>query len=189
MLISPFTQETMYGPEGLLKLWEKWLSGDLSMVNLKNVRSTGNLGDGFDVMKLRYNREPEDIPEEELNSVSTALYLGKNLTLKAPWMFGGKSVGSVGLDTWRAQVIASRTLGIQVDTGEGGYPTSFSWIKRGGPIFFTEPEVQSIREYFEDDRWYKVREIEDILLKEGFEKGSDIFKKLDEYPKDRPHTL
>ena len=109
-------------PGPLIESMGRMAAGDLSMLNLNHVKSTGLLGDGFDVMKILYNKEPMDIPESELEKVKTSIPLDKNLILEAPWMFGGKSVGSIGLDTWKAHVTAARELGIQYDTGEGGYP-------------------------------------------------------------------
>ncbi|MCB0316402.1 MAG: hypothetical protein KDH84_24640, partial [Calditrichaeota bacterium] len=112
-------------PGMLIRTLGRMAAGEEEMFLLKNVKGTGLLGDGFDVMRILYQRDPDVIPDAELDDVSTALPLDKDLILQAPWMFGGKSVGSIGLDTWRAHVIAARELGVQYDTGEGGYPTCF----------------------------------------------------------------
>ena len=170
-------------PGKLIESMGRMASGDMSMINLKHVQATGNLGDGFDVMGLRYSRNPADLHDEELDMVRTGVYPGKNLNLKAPWMFGGKSVGSVGLDTWRAQVVAARTLGIQVDTGEGGYATSFFLNKKGEPLFFTEQEVQSIKGFFRDGTWYCIKDIRKILEENRVaEKHSHILTRIKNEP-------
>ncbi|NIR50627.1 hypothetical protein GWN15_19945, partial [candidate division KSB1 bacterium] len=122
-------------PGDLIETIGRMAAGDANMQFLKNVKATGLLGDGFDVMKILYQQDPDMIPEKELEDIQTAVYLDKDLVLRAPWTFGGKSVGSIGLDTWRSHVLAARELGIQYDTGEGGYPTSFFLNRKGEPIF------------------------------------------------------
>ncbi|OGB67426.1 MAG: hypothetical protein A2Y94_10370, partial [Caldithrix sp. RBG_13_44_9] len=151
---------------------------------LKNVKSTGLLGDGFDVMKILYQRDPDLIPLQELDKVQTATLLDKDLILQAPWMLGGKSVGSIGLDTWLAHVIAARELGIQYDTGEGGYPTCFFLNRKGEPIFFTEPEIQLIKPFFQHNQHYSIREIKEILAAEHIDdqKHPHIYQVLSQYP-------
>jgi glutamate synthase domain-containing protein 2/FAD/FMN-containing dehydrogenase/ferredoxin len=171
-------------PGVLIETIGKMAHGDPDMFYLNNVNSTGLLGDGFDVMTIHYQREPDRIPDEELNDIKTIIPLDKGLVLHAPWSFGGKSVGSIGLDSWLAHVIASRELGIQYDTGEGGYPTCFFLNRKGEPIFFTEPEIQIMKDFFVHDRHYTVREIKIFLIENGVkpEKHSPIFEKLDQFP-------
>ncbi|MCB0259437.1 MAG: hypothetical protein KDE62_06920, partial [Calditrichaeota bacterium] len=154
------------------------------MFLLKNVKGTGLLGDGFDVMRILYQRDPDVIPDAELDDVSTALPLDKDLILQAPWMFGGKSVGSIGLDTWRAHVIAARELGVQYDTGEGGYPTCFFLNRKGEPVFFDEPQMQRIKPYFTHDTHYTTADIQQILNENGMTAESDpeLFEVLKPYP-------
>ncbi|NOX37835.1 MAG: FAD-binding protein [Calditrichaeota bacterium] len=175
-------------PGEVIETLGRMAAGDLQMAELRNVKGTGLLGDGFDVMKILYQRDPDRIPEEELDRVKTAVMLDKDLILRAPWMFGGKSVGSIGLDSWRAHVIAARELGIQYDTGEGGYPTCFFLNRKGEPIFFTEPDIQVMKPYFQHDRHYTVREIKEILQKNGItpEKHPRIFETLNQYPELQP---
>ncbi|HQU71292.1 MAG TPA: glutamate synthase-related protein, partial [Calditrichia bacterium] len=175
-------------PGNLIRTLGAMAAGDPNTFMLKNVKSTGLLGDGFDVMKILYQRDPDIIPDEELNDINTALPLDKGLVLKAPWMFGGKSVGSIGLDTWRAHVIASRALGIQFDTGEGGYPTCFFLNRKGEPIFFTEPEMQLIKGEFHHDTHYTTREIRAKIEELGFTTDSHphMFEVLDQYPELQP---
>ncbi len=175
-------------PGPVIQTLGRMAAGDPQLFYLKNVRGTGLLGDGFDVMKILYQRDPDMIPEQELDKVSTALMLDKGLVLHAPWMFGGKSVGSIGLDTWRSHVIAARELGIQFDTGEGGYPTSFFLNSKGEPIFFTERDIQRIKDFFEHDNHYTVAEITEILKENKINRKSHpaIFKILRQYPKLQP---
>ncbi|HRX51425.1 MAG TPA: glutamate synthase-related protein [Candidatus Krumholzibacteria bacterium] len=175
-------------PGDLIRTVGRMAAGDMAMTRLGEVRATGLLGDGLDVMKILYRRDPDNIPDAELDGVSTALRLHSNLVLRAPWMFGGKSVGSVGLDTWRAHVIASRTLGIQFDTGEGGYPTSFFLNSKGEPLFFTEPEVQAIRGWFAHDTHYTAGEIRAVCEEHGLDRGTwpGIYAKLEERPERQP---
>ena len=177
-------------------VWPGWViesmghmaAGDMRLAYLKNVKGIGLLGDGFDVMKILYQRDPDMIPESELDQVKTAVKLDKDLVLQAPWMFGGKSVGSIGLDSWRAHVIAAKALGIQFDTGEGGYPTCFFLNRKGEPIFFTEPDIQRIKSLFEHDHYYTVRDIKAKLAENGItaETHPKIFEALEPYPDLQP---
>ncbi len=175
-------------PGALIRAMGNMAAGDINMIYLKNVRGAGLLGDGFDVMKILYQRDPDIIPDYELDRVSTALPLDKDLILQAPWMFGGKSVGSIGLDTWRAHVIAVRELGIQYDTGEGGYPTSFFLNRKGEPIFFTEPDMQLIKGFFTHEQHYTTLQIKEILGGQGItaETHPAIYEVLKPYPELQP---
>lgn len=175
-------------PGHLLRTLGKMAAGDLSMLDLRNVEGTGLLGDGFDVMKILYNKDPMDVPDSELNNVKTALPLDKDLILEAPWMFGGKSVGSIGLDTWKAHVFAAQKLGIQFDTGEGGYPTCFFLNSKGEPIFFKEKEIQQIKPFFINGKTYTISEFKEILNKNGITQKSfpGIFDKVGQFPTLKP---
>lgn len=174
-------------PGWVIETMGKMAAGDISMQFLRNVRGTGLLGDGFDVMKILYNRDPDIIAEAELDSVQSALILGPRLTLRQPWMLGGKSVGSVGLDTWRAHVLVSRELGLQFDTGEGGYPTSFFLNRHGEPIFLTEPDMSRISPFFIHDTSYRVHEILDIVRKHfAPEENQSIIELFSQFPERQP---
>ncbi len=175
-------------PGELIKSLGRMAAGDPAMFKLKNVKGDGLLGDGFDVMKILYQQDPDIIPDAELDKISTALPLDKDLVLQAPWMLGGKSVGSIGLDSWRAHVIASRALGIQFDTGEGGYPTCFFLNSKGEPVFFTEPEMQLIKGFFEHEQHYTAAKIKTILQENGItaETHPRIFETLAQYPELKP---
>jgi len=175
-------------PGNLIEAMGRMAAGDPAMLDFKQIKPTGLLGDGFDVMKILYNKDPMDVSAEELNAVSTALPLDKDLVLAAPWMFGGKSVGSIGLDSWRAHVVAARELGIQFDTGEGGYPTFFFLNSRGEPVFFSENEIQLLRPYFKSGQTYTVAQIKDTLSANGISTGShpEIYAKISLYPSLKP---
>ncbi len=181
-------QRDFVWPGQLIQSMGRMAAGDFSMLDLRNVEGAGFLGDGFDVMKILYNKDPMDIPEAELANIKTALPLDKDLILEAPWMFGGKSVGSIGLDTWKAHVIAAQKLGIQYDTGEGGYPTCFFLNSKGEPIFFTENEIQQIKTFFINGKKYTVDEFKKILQNNGMnsETHPGIFEKINQYPSLKP---
>ncbi|UCE08040.1 MAG: hypothetical protein JSW07_08435, partial [bacterium] len=187
------TNQTLYKrdfvwPGPLIESMGRMAAGDLAMLEFGNVKSTGLLGDGFDVMKILYNKDPMDIPEIELTGIKTAIPVDKNLVLEAPWMFGGKSVGSIGLDTWKAHVTAARELGIQNDTGEGGYPTCFFLNSKGEPIFFTENEIQLIKHLFQNGRNYTIQQMRQILTDHGITESNhpQIYEKIQHYPSLKP---
>ncbi|HFE63699.1 MAG TPA: hypothetical protein ENK14_04685, partial [Caldithrix sp.] len=68
-------------PGTLIETIGRMAGGDPHMFYLKNVKSTGLLGDGFDVMKILYQRDPDVIPDRELDTVRTAVPLDKGLVL------------------------------------------------------------------------------------------------------------
>lgn len=187
------TNQTLYKrdyvwPGTLIENLGRMSAGDLAMLDFRNNKQTGLLGDGFDVMKILYNKDPMDIPDEELDEVITAMPLDKDLVLEAPWMFGGKSVGSIGLDIWRAHVIAAKKLGIQYDTGEGGYPTSIFLNSKGEPVFFTEEIIEKIAPFFENGKEYTIDQIRTTLLENDITEKSDpeIYDKIKLYPSLKP---
>ncbi|KAA3614970.1 MAG: FAD-binding protein [Calditrichaeota bacterium] len=190
------TNQTLYKrdyvwPGTLIENMGRMAAGDLGMLDFSKNMQTGLLGDGFDVMKILYNKDPMDVTEKELDKVVTALPMDKNLTLEAPWMFGGKSVGSIGLDTWRAHVVASRELGIQFDTGEGGYPTSIFLNPKGEPVFFEENEIELIVPFFENGYEYTVEDMRKILTQNKITTKSHpgIYEKIKLYPSLKPITF
>ncbi len=67
-------------------------------------------------------------------------------------MGAGMSVGSIGPGTWRARVVASRTLGTQVDTGEGGYPTIFILDSKWNPFDLTDQQVALLGRIMEETK-------------------------------------
>jgi glutamate synthase domain-containing protein 2 len=184
---SLYTRDFVW-PGNLIESMGRMAAGDLAMLDFKQIKSTGLLGDGFDVMKILYNKDPMDLEESELNEVLTALPLDKDLVLEAPWMFGGKSVGSIGLDSWRAHVVSAREMGIQYDTGEGGYPSCFFLNSRGEPVFFTENEIQLIKDHFKSGETYTILQMSEILESKGITETThpEIYDKIKHYPSLKP---
>jgi len=187
------TNQTLYKrdyvwPGTLIENMGRMAAGDMQMLDFSKNIQTGLLGDGFDVMKILYNKDPMDVTDSELDEVVTAMPLDKDLVLEAPWMFGGKSVGSIGLDTWRAHVVASRELGIQFDTGEGGYPTSIFLDPKGEPVFFEENEIELIAPLFENGKEYTIKVIRKILAINKITEKSHpgIYEKIKLYPSLKP---
>jgi glutamate synthase domain-containing protein 2/FAD/FMN-containing dehydrogenase/ferredoxin/glutamate synthase domain-containing protein 1 len=187
------TNQTLYKrdfvwPGPLIETMGRMAAADPALLDFNNIRPTGLLGDGFDVMKILYNKDPMDVPDRQLDDVKTALPLDKGLVLEAPWMFGGKSVGSIGLDSWKAHVTAARRLGIQVDTGEGGYPTGFFLNSKGEPVFFTENQFNLLRPLFESGKTYTIGQIRSTLKDHHITETShpDIYEKIKHYPSLKP---
>ncbi len=190
------TNQTLYKrdyvwPGMLIETMGRMAAADPEMLDFAKLNKTGLLGDGFDVMKILYNKDPMEVSDDELDGVKTALPLDKGLTLNAPWMFGGKSVGSIGLDTWRAHVVAARELGIQFDTGEGGYPTQIFLDSKGQPVFFDEPSLELIAPFFNDRQTYTISEIQTILNENNITSSShpNIYEKIKQYPTLKPVTF
>lgn len=175
-------------PGRLIESMGRMAAADPAMLDFNKIRATGLLGDGFDVMKVLYNKDPMDVTPGQLDQVQTALPLDKGLVLEAPWMFGGKSVGSIGLDSWKAHVTAVRRLGIQMDTGEGGYPTAFFLNSQGEPVFFTENQVQLMRPLFENGKTYSADEMREILACHQISETthSGIYEKIKHFPSLKP---
>ena len=113
-------------------------SGDRQALLLAHTEERGNLGDGFDAMNVRFQQNPDNIPGERLEEVSTALQISPELRIRGPFIGAGMSVGSIGSETWRARVLATRALGSQLDTGEGGYPTIFILDSDWNPLEVNE---------------------------------------------------
>ena len=190
------TNQTLYKrdyvwPGMLIESLGRMAAADPEMLDFNKLHKTGLLGDGFDVMKILYNKDPMEVSEEELDEVRTALPLDKGLTLAAPWMFGGKSVGSIGLDTWRAHVVAARELGIQFDTGEGGYPTRLFLDSKGQPVFFDEGSLELMAPLFKDRHSYTIAEIRAVLRENKITEESHphIYETIKRYPSLKPFTF
>ena len=86
-------------------------SGDRETLMLGHTEERGNLGDGFDFINILFQENPDSLSEQKVNDVSTGLQISPQLRLKAPFLGAGMSIGSIGPGTWRARVLASRTLG------------------------------------------------------------------------------
>ena len=135
-----FDQDHVW-PASLISSVGRMAGGDRETLLLKNAESCGKLGDGFDAIKIRFNQDPDDIPEKRADEVSTALQLTPGLRLKTPFIGAGMSIGSIGPGTWRARVLATRALKTQLDTGEGGYPTFYILDSKWNPLELTDRQV------------------------------------------------
>lgn len=158
-------------PASLIAAVGRMASGDPKTLLLKNVEECGNLGDGFDAVRIRFQEDPDQIPDDRLDQVSTSLQLTADLKLKGPFMGAGMSVGSIGPGTWRARVLATKVMGTQVDTGEGGYPTSYILDEKWNPLDFSEGQVMFLRSFMEERKLISVQ---------------DLLRRIPQNPKDSP---
>jgi glutamate synthase domain-containing protein 2/FAD/FMN-containing dehydrogenase/ferredoxin len=182
-----FDQDHVW-PASLISSVGRMAGGDQGTLLLKNTESSGKLGDGFDVMEIRFHKNPDEITEERLDEVSTALQLAPALRLKTPLVGAGMSVGSIGPGTWRARVLATRSLKSQLDTGEGGYPTFYILDSKWNPLELTERQVILLGRVMEERKLMTVEEMtrrsqnKETLFPEYREIG-EILKK---YPSSMP---
>jgi len=144
-----FDQDYVW-PASLIASVGRMASGDQETLLLSHTEERGNLGDGFDKINVLFHNNPDSIPEERLDEVSTGLRLSPELRVRTPFMGAGMSVGSIGPGTWRARVLASRALGTQVDTGEGGYPTIFILDSKWNPLDLTDQQVALLSPLMEE---------------------------------------
>lgn len=177
-------------------VWPAWLlatvgrmaAGDPNTFFLNKVKSNGNLGDGFDAIGICFKRDPDSIPEEELEEISTALQLSPSLRLKTPLLGAGMSVGSIGPGTWRARVLATRTLKTQLDTGEGGYPTFYLLDSKWNPLDLSDGQVVLLGRVMEERRLITIEELIRRCQKKGaiFHEYQEIVDILKGYPPSMP---
>ena len=182
-----FDQDHVW-PASLISSVGRMAGGDRETLLLKNAESCGKLGDGFDAIKIRFNQDPDDIPEKRADEVSTALQLTPGLRLKTPLIGAGMSIGSIGPGTWRARALATRALKTQLDTGEGGYPTFYILDSKWNPLELTERQVILLGRVMEERKLMTVEEVirrsekKETLFPEYREIG-EILKK---YPSSMP---
>jgi glutamate synthase domain-containing protein 2 len=69
------------------------------------------------------------------------------------------SVGSIGPGTWRARVAATRALGTQLDTGEGGYPTIFILDSKWNPLDLTDQQVALLGRVMEERKLIPIEKV------------------------------
>ncbi len=182
-----FDQDHVW-PASLISSVGRMAAGDQETLLLKNTESSGNLGDGFDVIGIRFNKNPDEIPEERLDEVTTALQLSTSLRLKTPLVGAGMSVGSIGPGTWRARALATRSLKTQLDTGEGGYPTFYILDSKWNPLEFSERQVILLGRVMEERKLITVEEvIRRSQKKEAmFPEYQEILEILKRYPSSMP---
>jgi glutamate synthase domain-containing protein 2/FAD/FMN-containing dehydrogenase/glutamate synthase domain-containing protein 3/ferredoxin len=146
-------------PASLIASVGRMASGDQETLLLSHTEERGNLGDGFDDIHVRFQHNPDTLPEKSLDEVSTGLQISSALRLKAPFIGAGMSVGSIGPGTWRARVLATRALGTQMDTGEGGYPTIFILDSKWNPLDLTDSQVTLLSKLMDERKLIPVEEL------------------------------
>ncbi len=175
-------------PASLIASVGRMASGDREMLLLGHTEERGNLGDGFDFIHVQFQQNPDTIPEGKLDEVSTALQIAPQLRLKAPFIGAGMSVGSIGPGTWRARVLATRALGTQMDTGEGGYPTFFILDSKWNPIDLTDRQVSLLGALMEERKLIPVQELIKRVGEESDESHEfqELLDVLGKYPASMP---
>jgi glutamate synthase domain-containing protein 2 len=107
-------------------------------------------------------------------------------------MGGGMSIGSIGPGTWRARVIATRTLETQMDTGEGGYPTFYLLDEKWDPLDLADPLVDALRRFMEERKLIPVKELRDQIRVDVADPSmrsslcDDLLAALARYPDTKP---
>jgi glutamate synthase domain-containing protein 2/FAD/FMN-containing dehydrogenase/glutamate synthase domain-containing protein 3/ferredoxin/glutamate synthase domain-containing protein 1 len=175
-------------PASLIASVGRMASGDQETLLLGHTEERGNLGDGFDFIHVRFQENPDTLPEERLEEVSTGLQISPQLRLKAPFIGAGMSIGSIGPGTWRARVLATRALGTQMDTGEGGYPTIFVLDSKWNPLDLTDQQVALLGRIMEERKLIPVEEVIK-RVQEGLDESSEyqgVIGALKKYPASMP---
>jgi glutamate synthase domain-containing protein 2/FAD/FMN-containing dehydrogenase/ferredoxin len=182
-----FDQDHVW-PASLIASVGRMASGDRETLLLGHTEERGNLGDGFDFINVLFHENPDIIPEERLDEVSTGLQISPQLRLKAPFIGAGMSVGSIGPGTWRARVLATRALETQMDTGEGGYPTIFILDSNWDPLDFTDQQVALLSHLMEERMLTPVEETIKRLRHEMDESPEyhGLLEALQKYPASMP---
>jgi len=175
-------------PASLIASVGRMASGDRETLLLSHTEERGNLGDGFDFIHVQFQLNPDTLPEESLNEVSTGLQISPQLRLKAPFIGAGMSIGSIGPGTWRARVLATRALGTQMDTGEGGYPTFFILDSKWNPLDLTDHEVALLGRLMEERKLIPVEELIKRVQQELDESSEyqEVLDALRKYPASMP---
>ncbi len=175
-------------PASLIASVSRMASGNRETLLLGHTEERGNLGDGFDFMHVKFQQNPDTVPEESIEKVSTGLQISTQLRLKAPFIGAGMSIGSIGPGTWRARVLATRTLGTQMDTGEGGYPTIFVLDAKWNPLDLTDQQVARLGRIMEER---KLTPVQDVIkrIRQELDETSEYAALLDalkKYPASMP---
>jgi len=175
-------------PASLIASVGRMAGGDQETFLLSHVEERGNLGDGFDKMTVLFKEDPDRIPDEKVDDVSTGLQLSSQLRLKASFVGAGMSIGSIGPGTWRARVMASRTLGTQLDTGEGGYPTVYILDSKWNPLDLADEHVALLGRILEERKLIPlekvIQRVEDELEESPGYEG--LVEALRRYPASMP---
>jgi glutamate synthase domain-containing protein 2/FAD/FMN-containing dehydrogenase/ferredoxin/glutamate synthase domain-containing protein 3 len=182
-----FDQDHVW-PASLIASAGRMASGDPKTLLLSHAEECGNLGDGFDSIKVLFQENPDNLPSERLDEVSTSLQISSDLKLKSPFVGAGMSMGSIGPGTWRARVLATRALGTQLDTGEGGYPTIFILDPKWDPLDLTDRQVASLGRLMEERKLIPLEEIIQRVQQEMDESPEyqALIEALKKYPGSMP---
>jgi glutamate synthase domain-containing protein 2/FAD/FMN-containing dehydrogenase/glutamate synthase domain-containing protein 3/ferredoxin len=175
-------------PASLIASVGRMASGDRQTLLLSHTEERGNLGDGFDFIQVQFQQNPDTLSDENLDGVSTGLQISPQLRLKAPFIGAGMSVGSIGPGTWRARVLATRALGTQMDTGEGGYPTVFILDAKWNPLNLTDQQVALLGQVMEERKLIPVEELIKRVQQEMDESSEyqALLDALEKYPPSMP---
>ncbi len=169
-------------PAKLIASVGRMAGGDLRTLYLSHAEERGNLGDGFDSINLLFLQNPDTIPEDKLNHISSGLYLSQNLKLQTAFLGAGMSIGSIGPGTWRARVLATRALETQLDTGEGGYPTIFILDSKWTPLDLTDQQVARLAEVLEERTLISIGDLIQRLREMEHPHFESLSKSLLKYP-------
>ena len=175
-------------PAHLIASVGRMASGNPETLLLSHVEERGNLGDGFDFIQVQFRQNPDTLPDEKLDEISTGLQISPHLKLRTPFIGAGMSMGSIGPGTWRARVLATRTLGAQMDTGEGGYPTIFILDSKWNPLDLTDHQVTLLGRFMDERKLIPIEELIKRLPQEA-EKSSEyqgLREALGKYPASMP---
>jgi glutamate synthase domain-containing protein 2/FAD/FMN-containing dehydrogenase/glutamate synthase domain-containing protein 3/ferredoxin len=175
-------------PASLIASVGRMASGDRETLLLSHTEERGNLGDGFDDINVQFQHNPDTLPEERLEEISTGLQISSELRLKTPFIGAGMSVGSIGPGTWRARVLATRALGTQMDTGEGGYPTIFILDSKWNPLDLTDHQVTLLSRLMDERKLIPMEELVKRVQHEMDEspKYQELLDGLKRYPASMP---
>jgi glutamate synthase domain-containing protein 2/glutamate synthase domain-containing protein 3 len=174
-------------PASLIASVGHMASGNPETLLLGHTEERGNLGDGFDFIQVLFKHNPDTLPENLIDQVSTGLRINPELRLKAPFIGAGMSVGSIGPGTWRARVLATRALGTQMDTGEGGYPTFYILDEKWNSIDLTDTQVLLLSRIMEPRKLISIadlmRKVQEKLAESP--ETEKILQVLQKYPASR----
>ena len=179
-------------PASLIAAVGRMASGDAGTMQLACAEEKGNLGDGFDSIRVLFQADPDAAAEETLDGVETALQLAPGLRLRSPIMGGGMSIGSIGPGTWRARVMATRALETQMDSGEGGYPTFYLLDEKWNPLDLADPLVDYLRGFMKERTLIPVKELRDQICFQAAEPSmrssisDELLTALAKYPDEMP---
>jgi len=108
-------------------------SGDAQTLLLARAEERGNLGDGFDSIRVLFPTDPDAIAEEKLDEVETALQLAPDLRLRSPLMGGGMSIAPSARGLGAPALWPRALWGRRWIPARGDIPPFTSSMKSGTP--------------------------------------------------------